>query len=338
MYFVGDSLDDLLYKSLPALLRQKTPIEATKGAAFELVGVLFKLKNPRARLSRSASKGIVVSPLGEFLWYISGNDHLSQIQYYLDRYKSSSDDGVTLNGAYGPRIFKYGYIYNQYAFIRDRLKDPERSDSRRCVMPIITPYDVWADHKDVPCTSYLQFFLRNKRLHLSVSMRSNDVMWGFPHDIFAFTMLQETLARDIGVDIGHYHHHVGSFHLYDNPDTISKAEEYIREGLQRRLAMPKMPSGDPWSGLQKLLVIEKALRLGRHLRVENALIDPYWRDLAIILRMWQFSKSDQYHGDSLLNALQPLTDHLHDTYFRDYIRRRIVSARARLLRAEGVIQ
>ena len=37
---------------------------------------------------------------------------------------------------------------------------------------------------------------------LVVHMRSNDVFMGFPHDVFAFTMIQEILANDLGVKLG----------------------------------------------------------------------------------------------------------------------------------------
>jgi len=75
--------------------------------------------------------------------------------------------------------------------------------------------------KDVPCTLSLQLLIRDRRLHMVVNMRSNDVVWGLPHDVFSFTCLQEVLMlelREAGVpvdDLGAYHHHAGSLHVYD---------------------------------------------------------------------------------------------------------------------------
>jgi len=40
----------------------------------------------------------------------------------------------------------------------------------------------------------MQFMVRRRRLHLLTNMRSNDAFIGLPHDIFAFTMLQEIMA------------------------------------------------------------------------------------------------------------------------------------------------
>ena len=39
-------------------------------------------------------------------------------------------------------------------------------------------------------------------------MRSNDAYWGLPHDVFAFTMLQEILARSLTLELGTYKHAV----------------------------------------------------------------------------------------------------------------------------------
>jgi thymidylate synthase len=48
----------------------------------------------------------------------------------------------------------------------------------------------------------MQFIVRREELHLFVCMRSNDAFMGLPHDVFAFTMLQELVARLIGCELG----------------------------------------------------------------------------------------------------------------------------------------
>ena len=51
-----------------------------------------------------------------------------------------------------------------------------------------------------------------------VHMRSNDAYIGLAHDVFAFTFMQEIVARDVGLDLGTYTHSVGSLHLYDQDE------------------------------------------------------------------------------------------------------------------------
>src|ERR1700690_496760 len=89
---------------------------------------------------------------------------------------------------------------NQFENVLNLLK--ELPTSRRAVIQVFDAADNASGHlKDVPCTCTLQFMIRSRRLHMITYMRSNDAFWGLPHDVFAFTMLQEYVARTIGVEL-----------------------------------------------------------------------------------------------------------------------------------------
>jgi thymidylate synthase len=77
-----------------------------------------------------------------------------------------------------------------------------RPTSRRAVIQIFNAEDIAAIHREIPCTTTLQFFVRNERLDMVTTMRSNDAYLGLPHDVFCFTMLQEIIARSLGREIG----------------------------------------------------------------------------------------------------------------------------------------
>jgi hypothetical protein len=85
-----------------------------------------------------------------------------------------------------------------------------------------------AGSKDVPCTISIQLLIRDRKLHMIVNMRSNDVVWGLPYDVFSFTCLQEAflyMLQERGVpvdDLGSYHHHAGSLHIYDTHFELAK--------------------------------------------------------------------------------------------------------------------
>ena len=68
--------------------------------------------------------------------------------------------------------------------------------------------------KDLNCTIALQFILRNNKLDLIVTMRSNDVWLGLPYDLFNFTCMQILMAMELGVEIGTYYHNAASLHMY----------------------------------------------------------------------------------------------------------------------------
>lgn len=282
MQIEADTLDDLLNRVFKKLLRAQH-ISPTKDPAREIRAVLLVLKNPRARFSRAESRATLFSCLGELCWYLAGRDDLAFIQYYIPRYYKYSDDGKTLNGAYGRRWFDLGDV-NQIEKILDILKN--KGDSRQAVMQVFSASDLQKKTEDVPCTCTLQFMKRNGKLEMLTNMRSNDAYLGLPHDIFSFTMLQEILARSANCELGRYYHSVGSLHLYDKDN--DGARRYLSEGFQTtdpKMAMPPMPLGDPWPQISWLQEAEEKIRLGNLGEIEGSGIDPYWLDIARLLKI-----------------------------------------------------
>jgi thymidylate synthase len=280
-------LDDLLRKVLRKLLASKHRVEPTRGSARELIGVLLKLERPRARLSRSETRGRAFSCLGEFLWYLSGDNQLDFIRHYIKKYENESEDKKTVYGGYGPRIFcQRGH--NQLENVIGLLR--EHPTSRRAVIQLFNAEDLGTSPRrpDIPCTCTLQFMVREDKLHLIVSMRSNDAYMGLPHDIFAFTMLQEVVARTLGVEVGPYQQFVGNLHLYDRNEAA--AQQYIDEGFQATVAMPAMPEGDPWPSIRAILAAETRIRAGETLDANGCGVGHYWADLIRLLQI--FSAKD----------------------------------------------
>lgn len=314
MRIAESSLDDLLSETVEALRRSGLEVEPTKGAARELIGVTLELSNPRSRLSVTESRGLVFSCLGEFLWYASGSNALDHIQYYIPRYDEFSDDGAILNGAYGPRLFAGGSD-SQVATVVELLR--RKPSSRQAVLQIFGAEDLLKESKDIPCTCILQFLVREGRLHLVVMMRSNDAFVGLPHDLFAFTMLQEMVARSLGVELGTYLHMVGSLHIYKHD--LQKASEYLREGWQEDMPMPKMPPGDPWPAMSQLVDIEKTLRNG--MPVDYGDLDDYWADLARLLEVFSlFRKRSPSRAN--LRKVATLKSMMTSSVYERYIQRR----------------
>jgi len=56
--------------------------------------------------------------------------------------------------------------------------------------------------------------VRDNKLHLVATMRSNDAWLGLPYDIFCFTTLQRIIAVELGLELGTYVHQAGSEHIY----------------------------------------------------------------------------------------------------------------------------
>jgi thymidylate synthase len=302
MHFSAETLDDLLRKVYPVLLEQGAPVAASRGANSEIIGVLIELERPRARLSRTETRGRPFSALGELLWYLTKDNRLDFILPYIPAYADDSEDNSTVHGGYGPRIFRQR-DHDQFENVIKQLKDS--ATSRRAVIQIFDAEDNGRRHKEVPCTLSLQFLLRDGKLNLIASMRSNDAYLGLPHDVFCFTMIQEMVARILGVDVGTYRHFVGSMHLYEKDR--EHARRYLDEGFQRNVEMPAMPVGDPRPSIQRLFDAERDIRARRSVRAGELHLDPYWADLVRLLQI-HFAQGN----DGLLDQLR--AELVHPSY------------------------
>lgn len=205
----------------------------------ECLGVSFTIKNPASRMLWA--RGRKFSPVylaAELLWYLSGNNETAWISKYSNFWSAISDDGKTANSAYGARLFQpheriSGGELNQWEFVVNELtNDP---DSRRAVMHLRVPEDSVKAKLDVPCTLALQFMIRDGRLHQVVHMRSSDVILGIAYDVPAFTLFQEILANELGVDLGTYTHVSNSLHIYEKH--FEMAEKMLEcENMEQSLA------------------------------------------------------------------------------------------------------
>lgn len=320
MYLSAETLDDLLIKVYRRLLRTQgiAEINPTKGLATEIYGALLQIRNPRARLSRTERRNIFFSCLGEFLWYLAGTDKLDFIQYYIPIYSKFSDDQKTIFGAYGPRLFALNGNINQVHNVIKTLRNNDAS--RRAVIQLFRAEDLAANlqsrREDLPCTCTLQFTVRKHQLHMMVMMRSNDAFKGLPHDVFSFTMLQEIIARALGVEIGLYKHAVGSLHLY--AEDTQDVQDYLDEGIQERIIMPPMPPEDPMASIETMIRAERAIRLGDRPRFDN--VKPYWKDLIRLLLIYRHSKIPTTIFP--IKTIKSIKGKMHSDFFDMYIQKR----------------
>jgi thymidylate synthase len=109
-------------------------------------------------------------------------------------------------GAYGPRVAPQ--LMDVLGLLR------ADSTTRRAVVTIWEARDL-THYGDRPCTLTLQFLVRDERLELHVTMRSQDAWLGLTYDAFMFTQIQHTMAHQLGLVAGKYVHHVGSMHVYE---------------------------------------------------------------------------------------------------------------------------
>ena len=209
----ADSATALFKGSVAQVLRAGEAAAPRGLPTREVLGAHLVLSAPRRRLV-DVPPVRVLNPafaVAEAVWILAGSDS-DWIFRFNGRLAQFADDGV-LRGAYGPRLRRWAGRVDQLDQVR-RLLAAEPS-SRRAVVQLFDPVLDFAGHRDVPCTVGYRFSVRAGRLHMHTTMRSQDLWLGLPYDLFTATVLQELLAGWLGVELGSYHHHVDSLHLYD---------------------------------------------------------------------------------------------------------------------------
>ncbi|WP_236242338.1 thymidylate synthase [Streptomyces sp. CC228A] len=271
-HLTADSVAELFVGAV-ALAKSGEKVSPRDMATREVLDVHMRLTQPRARLLY-APPARVINPafaVAETVWHLSGSD-APWIFDYNARLRQYADDGV-LRGAYGPRMRKWAGNVDQLHRVVEILK--EDPDSRRALIQLYDPAQDAAGHKDVPCTLGFRFYLRAGRLHMSTTMRGQDVWIGMPYDLFFYTVLHELVAGWLGVELGEFHHHVGSLHIYENH--LDQAEELTC--VTASAVMPDLTT--PWRGFDGLLDQVEARDVTGH---------PGWDTMAETLRSYRLWK------------------------------------------------
>jgi len=258
----------------------------------ELAPAAFVLTDPRRRCVSNRVRGWSLPlALGELCWHLGCRDDVAALEYYAPRWREFVDDTPLVRGAsYGKCAFGADDGRSQWHRVLRLLKrDPQ---SRRAVLSVhATDLVLDPDRKDVSCACTVQFLVRSGRLHAVTHMRSNDVIWGLPYDVFQFTMWQEILAVELGLELGSYHHVAGSLHIYDRH--LSLARRVLDSPECDGLQMPRLSELD---SLPRFLNIEAMIRGGVPVDLSDEPISNYWRHLAEVL-VW-YASAHQDHAVS----------------------------------------
>lgn len=221
-----DDIDSAWLYWYTKLAKQNSEMHSRDGDVVgEILNAVTVINNPTKNIMKNHTRNLSMKyAIGELLWYLSGNNNLSEIQKYTSAWDRMSDNGVTVNSNYGWCI-RHKYGFDQWEYVRNLLK--EYPETRQAVIHIKTADD--ANSYDVNCTVCLQFFIRDGKLYATTYMRSNDIWMGFPYDVFQFTCMQILMSMELGVEIGTYTHIAGSLHLYKRDLQYKKDLQEVKE-------------------------------------------------------------------------------------------------------------
>jgi hypothetical protein len=147
------------------------------------------------------------------MWMLAGRRDLEYVEYLLPRMREFSDDGETLQGAYGYR-WRQHWNEDQVHKVVHLLE--EHPDSRRAVITMWDPLvDLGTDSKDLPCNTQLYVNIRQDYVDLTITCRSNDAIWGcYGANVVHFSFLQEYIACSLRKLVGKLYQFSNNFHVY----------------------------------------------------------------------------------------------------------------------------
>jgi thymidylate synthase len=277
-----NSVDQIQLFLLKELFTHGEQITSRNLLTLEICNINLCLTDPKNRKTNIPSrKWNFALAIGEFAWHLSGSNNLNFITYYAKQWKEFSSDGKQiLESCYGHKIFsKNERDESQW----DRLVALMKNDNftRRAVLDLYNSANgINYTSKDIACVSTVQFLIRNKKLDAIVNMRSNDLIWGLPYDIFLFTMLQEMLALELNFDLGSYYHNVASMHIYEKHFELGhnmlNSEYFISQSMDE---MKDLNSTNIFLTFENK-IRTSAIQLNEIIELS---IDDYWKKLLLIL-------------------------------------------------------
>ena len=150
----------------------------------------------------------------EWQWYLSGNRNISELGNIYGKipeiWKRMADENGDVNSNYGWQWKRNA----QLDMVIQTLK--HYKDTRKACISIYDGKEITDYAHDTPCTYAVQFTIVHGRLDMCVTMRSNDLWYGFCNDQYCFSMLQGLVAHELNVEPGVYYHFAHNMHLYND--------------------------------------------------------------------------------------------------------------------------
>lgn len=307
--FRFDSISDALPTLAKRVMETGDEVGSRGGRVNELTHVGVALKAPWDREILSPGRGAnLAAQIAETMWVLSGRDDVAWLANYLPRATEFSDDGQTWRGAYGKRLRAWprrngdsNDVIDQLAYVIDLLREDPLT--RRAVIAIYDPETDSAPGKDIPCNNWLHFTSRLGKLDLHVTIRSNDLIWGWSGiNAFEWSALQEIVASILGVEMGSLHFSITSLHIYERHFKKARGITQPNPQIEQPVGVSYDPIRRTLEGFDELawewFRIEELIRLG----------DPYG-DLVRnfpepMLRSW-LEVIEWWWGDRGIDSLQP---------------------------------
>ncbi len=190
------------------------------------------------------------SLLYEVLWYLSGENHIRNLQKHTKIWNAWADENGNLETAYGYywRHFpsaqkdKNGNWnveeVDQIKYVIDELK--RKPYSRRLVVTAWEPGNA-TKSKLPPCHYSFAFNVNDGKLNCHLTQRSGDIALGIPFNLAAYSILTQIIAQEVNLDLGFFAHTIIDAHIYVGEKGTPNEKYDHLEGLKEQLKREPLP-------------------------------------------------------------------------------------------------
>jgi thymidylate synthase len=144
--------------------------------------------------------------LAELCYLLSGSNDLELIASYSAAMKHYSNDGKTIDGAYGYRLM------HQLPAMIKRLKMD--GYTRQACGVIFNEGDATTTQTHMPCNVFLQVLWRQPLISLHVASRSSDFVTGFSIDTLHWQFLLRMIANELETVAEKVVYDIATLHIY----------------------------------------------------------------------------------------------------------------------------
>ena len=178
-----------------------------------LFNVGFYINNPKNRdIKTNWRKWNKKYAEREWQWYLSQNRSVEEIKKFAPIWDKMHNGDNIVNSNYG---WQWGRN-NQLDKCIEQLKKDK--STRQAWISIFDGKEKDMYQFDTPCTLAVGFYVLpvdEPKLNMTVTMRSNDLIYGFCNDQYCFSKLQELVANELNMEVGDYYHFAHNLHIYE---------------------------------------------------------------------------------------------------------------------------
>ena len=155
----------------------------------------------------------------EWNWYREGNRDAKEIAERAKIWKQMMIPGTTEVNS------NYGYFWNYNQQLKKVIKDLQlNKETRRAIVVHYLVQEMDQYKYDTPCTLSIVFCIEDDKLCMTVTMRSNDLVFGFCNDQYCFSKLQKMVALRLNKEVGWYYHFAQNLHIYEKHFKLHERE------------------------------------------------------------------------------------------------------------------